>query len=247
LPWSLLDEVVGLRAEDCWTALQSEIAECQEPTLVVSSEAFSRLDGERIAAVAQYLGGSDVRIVSYLRLPFKRMLSDYTQRIKGGYYYKSFQDFVAEVEPLISNYDRFVTGWDEHFGAQNVYLRSFDRALQSGGIEDDFAELLLGGDKSELLKFSSGARANVSPSDHAVSRMRAINRVESGLGHPAALRRVFSAVRRMAAANGALGNIANRLLTSGPIVAGQDRERIEMLAADRYDSLASRCTSGPIM
>ena len=74
-----------------------------------------------------------------------------------------------------------------------------------------------------------------------------INRLETGLGRPAALRRVFSGIRRFAASNAALGSIANRLLPAKPIFEEQDRIRVEGLAADRYIGLADRCTTGPIM
>ena len=137
LPWTILGEVDELSADDVWSALRKEITACPEQTIVVSSEAFSRLRREQVEYVQACLDGFAVSLISYLRNPLSKMLSDYTQRIKSGRYYESFSVFLENERHLIEDYDGFIDHLDAVFGPSSVIIRDFDAAIAGDGLETD--------------------------------------------------------------------------------------------------------------
>lgn len=238
LPWTLLDEVADLGADECWAALIDEFRIAQESVAVVSSEAFSRLDRTRVDAVRGYLAEFNVLVVAYVRSPFSRMLSDYTQRVKSGRYHRSFGDFVAAERELLENYDGFLETWGEVFGSEQIHVRDFELAMASGSLELDFAGCLTAVPES-LLGFLAQRRLNESPDDKSVARMRRINLVEESLGGQRYLRKVFAGLRRLSNAR-IPGRIADFLQSNTPLYEDADQISVEHYAGARYAELVAR-------
>lgn len=242
LPWTLLDEVEGLHATDCWGELVDEFRRAPERIAVISSEAFSRLDRQRVDAVRRYLQGFEVRVVSYLRSPFSRMLSDYTQRVKSGRYHRSFGEFIVEERALLENYDGFLRFWDDAFGRERVSIRDFERAQTLGSLELDFARSITK-DLDTLREFLPPAPLNVSPDSGTVERMRRLNRLEASMGRPRVLRRLFDGLRRLARAP-FVGNMSRSAAADSLLYREDDRSGVERFAGPRYAELAERASAG---
>ncbi len=239
LPWAMLGEVDSVAADDVWQALLTEIAACHEGTVVLSSEAFSRLGREHVDIVRRHLEPYAVMPVAYVRNPLSRLLSDYTQRVKRGRCDESFSEFLKSERRLLENYDGFVDIWDAAFGPDTVVLRSFDAAIAGDGLETDFASLITT-EVEALRHFRRSARLNESPGTATVRMQRRINLVETRLGRPAMLRRAFDAARRITTLKGAVG-LQRRLSSNTKLESPDDVALVEALSSARYRNLLARC------
>lgn len=239
LPWTMLGEVDDLRPDAVWATLLDEIAACDAHTIVVSSEAFSRLRREQVDQVRDYLRDCDVMPVAYLRNPQSRLLSDYTQRVKSGRCDASFSEFVRSERHLVDNYDGFIDYWDDVFGSHAVVIRDFDAVVAAVGLEQDFASLILT-HPERLREYQRSARLNVSPTAQTIRMQRMVNQIERTLGRPAPLRRAFAAVRKLASIRGPAA-LRRQQAQPGTLVSADDSEFIESFTAQRYQILLSRC------
>jgi hypothetical protein len=190
--------------------------------------------------VRQYLRDFDVRVIATLRLPFDRMLSDYTQRVKSGRYCDSFESFVTDNAHLVANYDRFIQQWDAEFGEGNVKLLRFEGEQGGPGLEYRFVQLLLD-HPARIGQVLLRSRLNSSPSPRAINRLLAINRAERAIGHPAASLRLFSALRRIVFDFGTTSRLIDRIPGNAQLYTEQDQQRVAELVADSYTKLANRC------
>lgn len=94
LAWSLINPAQYPGARNPWPALAEEIAQSDAPTVILSSEAFSRVaskgDGaDRVSAAVLELGGA-VTIVYFVRNQLSLMNSLYGQRVKSFRLVESF-------------------------------------------------------------------------------------------------------------------------------------------------------------
>lgn len=239
LPRTLLGEVEELEANDVWDALGAEIAACPQHTVVVSSEAFSRLGRGHVETVRSYLQPHTVTPVAYVREPLARMLSDYTQRVKSGHCHSTFGEFLREERRMLQDYDGYIAVWDAVFGPDSVALRSFDAAVAADGLEQDFVSLVPTANET-LGKYRPSDRLNTSPGASTIRAQRGINSLEILLGRPAVLRRAFDAVRRVASMKFSIA-LSRALDANTAIATEDDAEFIRALTANRYAGLLARC------
>ncbi|GEM_PF-2073259 len=243
LPWTLLGEVENTDADEVWRALVHELRSTTLPIAVISSEAFSRLKPEHVRTVRAYLAEFRVSVLSYLRSPASRLLSDYTQRVKTGRCDSTFAEFIRSEVALISDYDDFLTFWDTELGRDRVLIREFESAMATGCLELDFAAHFAC-DMAPLRPHLETTRRNVSPGFGSISRMRAVNRVEAFFGRRRATRRLFSGVRRLVAAE-AIGRLFGGRSANPDLGSDDDRALVDAMAGQRYTELLERARSGP--
>jgi hypothetical protein len=224
--------------------LVDEIKRTPAPVILVSSEDLCRLRLKDVKRACRFLEEFNVRAVSYLRDPFERMHSDYTQRLRAGRYYPSFAEFIDAEQHLLVNYDDFVGFWDECIGEENVTIRSFENVRQSGGLEMDFASLLIE-DYNSLSEFVSQKRLNSSPNPGASDRLRLVNRIEHALGRPSWMRRGFSGIRRLAGGNGIAAGLIGTCTSPERSNPAEERQQVGELSATSYERLARRAERHP--
>jgi hypothetical protein len=239
LPWTLLDEAENLTADDCWAEFVVEIRKSPVRNVLISSEAFCRLQISQIRKIREYLEGVDVRIIAYLRDPFSRMLSDFSQRVRSGTYFKSFTEFVADEQTLIDNYDQFVSYWDEVFTESHVLVRRFERSGNCAGLVPDFATTLLA-NPQPLLKFCPQQRLNISADSNSIRRLRILNRMECALGRPQFSRRIFSGLRNLITRISVFTGHPERRGSGRDLYSEANRDRVSRLAAKSYSKLLLR-------
>lgn len=240
LPWTLLGEVEGLSSGSVWNQLLDEIAGCPEPTIVISSEAFSRLKKYHIEEIFELVKQHDVMPVAYLRRPMSRMISDYTQRVKSGLCHSTFAEFLRTERCLLEIYDGFIETWESVFGSGKLVLRNFDSAVAGPGLETDFASLITSCRDVLQNNAERSSRLNVSPGTQTIRTQLAINRLEKTLGRPVLLRRGFAAARKIAALR-IPAALQRKFGSSKPLQSYDDATFVERLTSERYQYLLARC------
>lgn len=129
-----VDEIVG----EAKRGIKASIAAAGERTLVISGEGMLRLnenDLKRLRKFFERHGYSEFEILAYIRPPGGYLSSAIQQRIKAG----GFKDF--RIEQSLPDYREKFEKFDQVFGAENVKLSKFDRALlKNGDVVEDFCE-----------------------------------------------------------------------------------------------------------
>ena len=143
--------------------------------LVISSEGLEPADP---APLRDWLAGTPVKVIAYVRDLPSRLVSIYAQSTKRG---SSALDFDAFVEREM-RLDRTpsapkLKAWGEVFGPANIRVRSLDRdCLVGGELIADFLDAIgLGSDARGRLGLVDGAAQNVSPGWKTLEVLRALN------------------------------------------------------------------------
>jgi hypothetical protein len=163
----------GLGDGQCWNLLLEEIKSSKSDVVVISAEAFWLCTEKEIQKVAKYLESYSVKVVVYLRNPFKFLLSLYKQVVKKGRYNKSFRDFIDE---YYTDYGHYLAMWASVFGKENIKVCIYDKIDVNHGLEEDFL-CLLSVDPGQFGEyFLKKQKVNVSPPDWAIILMKRMNK-----------------------------------------------------------------------
>jgi hypothetical protein len=163
----------GLGDGRCWNLLLEEIKSSKSDVVVISAEAFWLCTEKEIQKVAKYLEGYSVKVVVYLRNPFKFLISLYKQFVKKGRYNRSFHDFIDE---YYTDYGYSLALWASVFGKENIKVCIYDKMEMNHGLEEDFLRLLSVDPNRFSEYFLNKQKVNVSPPDWAIILMRRLNR-----------------------------------------------------------------------
>lgn len=138
LAWSLTQKPWGWRdrggervPEKYWVQRTKELVAAKEETVVISSEFFSELDGEKIRRVRSDLEGNDVEILFTLRPLAKLLPSTYQQYLKYGTvaeyneWLHSILDKPGEskINPTFwkrHSHSKVIARWADIFGASKI-------------------------------------------------------------------------------------------------------------------------------
>lgn len=197
LAWTLMNEVEEVSAEVCWGELREELEATEAASIVISSEAFARLTPEQIRRARSYLSACEVYVVLYLRDPFSRILSDYTQNVKKGRATTSFKAFIREQETDLCPFGAVISRWGEVVGDEHMIVRLVEHNRSGFSLEHDFVAAL-GEDPRRFEHCFDQRKANPSPSPELVRLMILINRLEGALGRKETFGAIFEKIRRFA-------------------------------------------------
>ena len=119
--------------EKYWDRMASRINGAKEETVILSSEFFSEIDGERIRKIRSEIKGRDIQILFTLRPLAKLLPSSYQQYLKYGITIE-YEDWLhaildkpgeSKVSPTFwkrHSHGKVVAGWVDIFGKSNVTL-----------------------------------------------------------------------------------------------------------------------------
>lgn len=132
-------------AQQAWSFVTAQLHEHPACAAVISEEMFWHLRAPAIERMASYLREFDVHVRCYLRRQDLWIESWFNQHVKGDATPDAgigFEDFVQRHEAAgWLDYARVLQPWADHFGAQNVRVRPYDRQqLQAGSVVDDFCQ-----------------------------------------------------------------------------------------------------------
>lgn len=234
LAWTVKEEVIGLESDHCWAALLNEIQVEDPEKVVLSSESFSRASDDEVGRIAQYLADFPCRAVFYLRNPFSRVVSRFTQEVKMGRYHRSFSNFIQEEDH--PEQERIIKRWSKVFGRENVVIRCFDKVKKDPGIEEDFLQIL--GLAPELFEdhILNVKRMNTSPPHEIVNLLRFVNILDHKIGSTKLLKRVFGKIRKKSSE----GVLSRGLLAAGkpfltkPLYQNEDRAALRAMLKSWY-------------
>ena len=119
--------------EKYWDRMSSRINGAKEETVILSSEFFSEIDGERIRKIRSEIKGRDIQILFTLRPLAKLLPSSYQQYLKYGITIE-YEDWLhaildkpgeSKVSPTFwkrHSHGKVVARWVDIFGKSNVTL-----------------------------------------------------------------------------------------------------------------------------
>ena len=142
LAWAVMDEVEDLNFDTCWSEILTELKQTQAHSVVISGGTFARFPDDKIGVLQSLLSDFQVTIVVYLRDPFLRLLSLYTQEVKMGRYFRSFHHFLRDQEDRLCFNESLLKRWTQHFGLNNLVVRQFEKVLNDASLEHDFLKIL---------------------------------------------------------------------------------------------------------
>ncbi len=194
LGWTIRKVAHGEEAESYWQQVLREMDESDCTHIVISSEEFSQCTPEEIHRIRTYLNAYEVRILIYIRSLFPIKLSTYTQDVKAGRYFKSFNSYIRSGKDDRQDYDRIINSWSAAFSKERLILKSFDQLLAQQSLIEDFCHTI-GLDPARYEKQAGFIRSNRSPKPHLIRILRTINFAENILGKPKVLKSIFRKIR----------------------------------------------------
>jgi hypothetical protein len=132
-PWGWSKRGGEKTPEKYWDRMASRINGAKEETVILSSEFFSELDGEKIRKVRSDIKGRDIQILFTLRPLAKLLPSSYQQYLKYGITIE-YEDWLhaildnpgeSKVSPTFwkrHSHGKVVARWVDIFGKSNVTL-----------------------------------------------------------------------------------------------------------------------------
>ncbi len=96
---------------------------------IISSESFCKCTPQNLENFAKVLKrrGWNVRVIVYLRRQDKAIESIYTQMLKNGKIKISINDYIRKSDFRNLHYGKFLDGWSEIFGKENIKILLFDK------------------------------------------------------------------------------------------------------------------------
>lgn len=127
-----------------WQLLHQELAETNCETVFISTEAFSRLRGnrEQMEFVKKQFEGYQVKILVYLRDQVEFFESAYNQAVKRNSETRTVDEMMNSGWLSMDYFDE-MEQWAEVFGTENLIVRIYDRSrFPVGSIVKDVLKLL---------------------------------------------------------------------------------------------------------
>jgi hypothetical protein len=115
--------------------------------LYASEDDFRAAEIDYISELRALIGGTDTRIIVYLRRQDHWLEASANQRVRyegrnAGPPFSTAEDFLARQSPRL-NYLRSLECWAEHFGAENLIVRPYEPAqIDGGSVIRDFLGLI---------------------------------------------------------------------------------------------------------
>ena len=120
--------------------LRQKIERNEYPVALMSSENFSRMNDDQVAAVHKHFEGIETEIVIYLRRQDIWIDSWYTQMVKTGRKLK-LEDILEEMDSFL-DFRNLITRWGTHFGRQNIRLGIYENLNSPTDLWQDFFTLI---------------------------------------------------------------------------------------------------------
>jgi hypothetical protein len=132
-PWGWNKRGGEVTPEKHWNRMAERINKAKEETVILSSEFFSELDGEKIRKIRSDIKGRDIQILFTIRPLAKLLPSSYQQYLKYGITIE-YEDWLHKIldnpgEPKVSptfwkrhSHGKVVAKWVDIFGKSNVSL-----------------------------------------------------------------------------------------------------------------------------
>jgi hypothetical protein len=132
-PWGWNKRGGEVTPEKHWNRMAERINKAKEETVILSSEFFSELDGEKIRKIRSDIKGRDIQILFTIRPLAKLLPSSYQQYLKYGITIE-YEDWLHEIldnpgESKVSptfwkrhSHGKVVAKWVDIFGKSNVTL-----------------------------------------------------------------------------------------------------------------------------
>lgn len=177
LPYSMMGEVSGVSAEGLWHQLRDEVHSTSSSAVVLSAEAFSRLDHSQILFVRDQFANCDVQVLYYLRGLRQRIVSTYSYSVGLGRCGVSLARFINERSREVGRDGEALQLWASVFGKERIVVRPFEAVIRYGSLVNDFFQVL--GVPHEQVRELS---ANSSPPAKTVQMLRWVNAVRSAVG-----------------------------------------------------------------
>ncbi|MFP4297883.1 MAG: hypothetical protein ACLFT0_08505 [Spirulinaceae cyanobacterium] len=238
LAWTLMTEVEGLTADLCWSQVLDEIQNSDIRGVILSGEAFARLPLDSIERIRFNLKNYAVKIILYFRHPFALTLSRYTQNVKMGRYYKSFNCFIRELsDELLYPYTSILERWEKVFGRENIEVKELDSFADKFDLERDFLATVGLNPQDFAYLFTKHDIANRSPSPEVIRLLCLINKIEHSLGHSRQFQAGFQKLRGFMQSGAKPAAVLGRLsrnLSPKPLYSEQDRHFMTEAVADLY-------------
>ena len=223
LAWSLLNEVENFEAKSCWDSLLKEINDFTGDTVVISSEAFSRLNRPQIEFVKEALSSFEIKIIAYDRQVLPLQLSHYTQHVKMGRCSTSFRTFIKNNPFNTLEYSTMVDTWSEVFEDSSIHTKNFDNLI--GNLETDFLKFI-GLSEEQIERIPIKGIKNKSPSPSIIRLLCTINWLEQKIGKPQSTLGFFMRMRKRILMNPNLPLLSHTPLNK-PLWSPEDRTFLE--------------------
>lgn len=184
LAWSVRN-VNGIDSDRYWFNIIDEIHSVKPNMTIISSEGFSLCSHEQVAQVKKYFEDFNIKIIIYLRNPFKKIASSYKHAVRHHSYSQSFSKFIEEkysTNDTRYNYNLLIDRWVSTFGKEQVEVKLFDKIVRNiGGLEKDLLEILEL-DQSQFKRYINPSPSNVAPNDNTINKICLRNVIEKSLG-----------------------------------------------------------------
>lgn len=182
LPWYLLnhpvpDKFFGQfedKKQSLFPSLIAAIKSSNCDNVVLSSEAFDRLDQEQILKLHGFFQQYDIKIIVYLRRKDAYLESRYQTKVIHYYESKELSEIMTKLGPL--NYFDFIRSWQDVFGVDNVLVRFYcKKSMIANNIVVDFYDQL-GIDVKDMTNTGAAMGVNKSVPFHYVSMIATMRR-----------------------------------------------------------------------
>ena len=178
LAWELLGSRKFKRSFGTWKSLLREINKNDPQKIILSAEAFSRLENDGILRLRKILSDFKVFIVFYARRQDKKIQSHWSEGIKSPTTLKkndTFLNWIREnnYQYRNSDYYELYQRWKNVFG-NNILIRVLEKGQLQGTLFQDFM-LTIGEDNPR--QYETPKDKNVSPGTKTLIMMQAYKNV----------------------------------------------------------------------
>lgn len=177
LMWALRGESFAKRQKELYASLNSELATCGYPDILISSEVF--FNGLGAKAFRDAIDGDvKIRVIAYLRRQDHFLSAFYQQMIKHWNFRKTERPSVAELmRGKAVAYIASLENWEAVAGEGNVVVRPYEMAQLPNGLIHDFLQQL-GRSASDYKELPADQRINETIHAELIEFLRYANAIE---------------------------------------------------------------------
>jgi hypothetical protein len=162
----------GEISNESWNDLQIEIDSIRHEKVVLSSEAFCKLNYDQAGQVKQLLKNHEVFIIVYFRNYKDYFRSVYAQVVWNKLEIRSFSNYVLS-RPDLLDFDNILRNWGENFGYDHLIVHFYDEVISKGKLLKDFSKIIGFLPPENDCHFE--LHKNSSPDEKTINAMRLIN------------------------------------------------------------------------
>ena len=177
LIWALRGEPFARSKEEVYANLNSELATCGYPDILISSEVF--FNGLSAGAFREALEGDvQIRVIAYLRRQDHFLSAFYQQMIKHWNFRKTEKPTVKELlRGKAVQYLSSLENWAAVAGEDNIVVRPYEMAQLPNGLIHDFVTQL-GRDPGDYRELPAEERINETIHAELIEFLRYANAIE---------------------------------------------------------------------